>query len=280
MESTGEEMAKPTRHASDPEHVANSWELTQLAPMSIENAKSRSAQHISESRTIEEQDNPRTPSDPFRSMLRDHNVTQDGAATPRDVMVALTYGLELVRHGAMLVAFEGRPQLANRAALAILGKKDGLSMARTGLVAERTADTKLLQTLLHEAIRHPELGEPKDSPITLPRKSTHHALIVRVVPGPGLDCWPGTDNRTALMKMYDQDMGLAVDAGVLIRLYGLTRGEAALVEHLVQGRSIEDAAAELFISTHTARTHLKRIFMKTDTHRQTELVVRILSAVL
>jgi DNA-binding CsgD family transcriptional regulator len=36
----------------------------------------------------------------------------------------------------------------------------------------------------------------------------------------------------------------------------------------------------LFISPHTARTHLKRIFMKTDTHRQTELVVRMFSAVL
>lgn len=208
------------------------------------------------------------------------HVGEDLEATSHDVLVALTYGLELVRHGAMLVASEGRPQLANRAALAILEKKDGLSLARTGLVADRTADTKLLQKLLQEAIKAPELGEPKDSPITLPRRAAHNALIVRVVPGPGLDCWPGTDNRTALLKVYDQDMGLEVDAGTLVRLYGLTRGEAALATHLVQGKSIDDASDALFISTHTARTHLKRIFMKTDTHRQTELVVRILAAVL
>jgi hypothetical protein len=172
-------MAKPTRHASDTEHTAKSWELTQLTPMSIENATSRSAQHISDSRTIDAKDNPSMPSDAFLTAFRDHNMTTDGAATPRDVMVALTYGLELVRHGAMLVAFEGQPQLANRTALAILGKKDGISMARAGLVAERTADTKLLQKLLQEAISNPELGEPKDSPISLPRKSAHHALIVR-----------------------------------------------------------------------------------------------------
>jgi DNA-binding CsgD family transcriptional regulator len=273
-------MAKPTRHAPDAENTANAWELTQLAPMPMENTKSKPSQHNSESPSVETQDNLRMPYDAFQSSLRVHNMTKDGAATPRDVMIALTYGLELVRHGAMLVAHEGRPQLANRTAMAILEKKDGLSIARTGLIAERTADTKLLQQLLHEAIKSPELGEPKDSPITLPRKSANHALIVRVVPGPGLDCWTGDDNRTALMKMYDQDMGLEVDAGVLVRLYGLTRGEASLAAHLVQGKSIEDAAAELFISPHTARTHLKRIFMKTDTHRQTELVVRILSAVL
>jgi DNA-binding CsgD family transcriptional regulator len=48
----------------------------------------------------------------------------------------------------------------------------------------------------------------------------------------------------------------------------------------LRGKSIEEAAEQLFISPHTARTHLKRIFMKTDTHRQTELVVRMFSTVL
>jgi DNA-binding CsgD family transcriptional regulator len=201
----------------------------------------------------------------------------DGAASSRDVMIALTYGLDLVRNGAMLVASEGYPQLANRAALAILEKKDGLSLAKTGLVADRASDTHLLRKLLDEAITTPERGEPKGSPITLPRKAAHSALIVRVVPGPGLDCWPGTESRAALMTLYDQDMGLEVDEPVLCKLYGLTRGEAGLAAHLLKGKSIEEAAEALFISPHTARTHLKRIFMKTDTHRH-ELVVRMFSS--
>jgi len=195
----------------------------------------------------------------------------------QDVMIALTYGLDLVRNGAMLVASEGYPQLANRAALAILEKKDGLSLSKTGLVADRASDTHLLRKLLDEAITTPERGEPKGSPITLPRKAAHSALIVRVVPGPGLDCWPGTESRAALMTLYDQDMGLEVDEPVLCKLYGLTRGEAGLAAHLLKGKSIEEAAEALFISPHTARTHLKRIFMKTDTHRH-ELVVRMFSS--
>jgi DNA-binding CsgD family transcriptional regulator len=73
---------------------------------------------------------------------------------------------------------------------------------------------------------------------------------------------------------------LEVNETVLSQLYGLTRGEAALASYLLRGKSIEEASEELFISPHTARTHLKRIFMKTDTHRQTELVVRMFSAVL
>jgi DNA-binding CsgD family transcriptional regulator len=204
----------------------------------------------------------------------------DGLATPRDVLVALTYGLELVRHGAMLVADGGKPQVANSTAMAILQKKDGISLVRSSLVADRASDTRLLHKLLQDAMTSPESGEPKESPFALERKQAHSALIVRVVPGPGLECWPGPEHRTALLRLYDQDMGLVVDERALISLYGLTRGEAALAAKLVQGKSIEDAAGELFVSAHTARTHLKRIFMKTDTHRQPELVVRMMLTVL
>ena len=204
----------------------------------------------------------------------------DGLATPADILLALTYGLELVHHGAMLVAKGGRPQLANRAALSILQRKDGMSLAQTGLVAERAADTRLLHKLLEEAIHTPEAGEPRESPVILERKSARSPLMVRIVPGPGLECWRGTEQKTALMKLYDQDQGLVVNEKALISLYGLTRSEAAFAAKLVQGRSIEEAAQEMFISAHTARTHLKRIFMKTDTHRQPELVVRLLMIVI
>ena len=208
------------------------------------------------------------------------SIPSDGLATPTDVLLALTYGLELVHHGAMLVAKGGRPQLANRAALAILQRNDGISLAHMGLVADSAADTRLLHKLLEEAIHTPESGEPTESPVILERKSARSALMVRIVPGPGLDCWQGTEQRTALMKLYDQDQGLVVNERALISLYGLTRSEAAFAAKLVQGKSIAEAARAMFISEHTARTHLKRIFMKTDTHRQPELVVRLLMIVL
>lgn len=67
---------------------------------------------------------------------------------------------------------------------------------------------------------------------------------------------------------------------VLISLYSLRRSEAACAAKLVLGKSIEVAAQEMFISEHAARTHLKRIFMKTDTHRQPELVLRLLMILL
>jgi len=202
--------------------------------------------------------------------------SEAGARPSRDVLAALSYGLEMARCGAMLVTEAGQLQLANRTAFAMLQKKDGISLARTGLVAERSSDTRLLHRLLQQAIHSPQEGEPRESPFAVERKFASSSLIVRVTPGPGLDCWNAAERRTALLKVYDQDPGIVVDERALISVYGLTRGEASLAAKLVQGKSIEVAADELCISAHTARTHLKRIFMKTDTHRQPELLLRML----
>jgi len=206
--------------------------------------------------------------------------SQAGGSPSPDVMAALSYGLEMAHCGAMLVSEGAHLQLANRKAIEMLQKRDGISLIRAALVAERPSEMRLLHRLLQEAILSPECGEPRESPFTVERKYAHSCLVVRVAPGPGLECWPAPEQRTALLKVYDHDPGLTVDEHALTSIYGLTRGEAALAAKLVQGKSIETASDELFISAHTARTHLKRIFMKTDTHRQSELILRMLITVL
>jgi len=60
--------------------------------------------------------------------------------------------------------------------------------------------------------------------------------------------------------------------------FGLTPSEARLALRLVTGKTLRSAAAELHISYETARTQLKRIFGKTGTCRQAELVVAIVTA--
>jgi DNA-binding CsgD family transcriptional regulator len=66
-------------------------------------------------------------------------------------------------------------------------------------------------------------------------------------------------------------------AELLRRLFGLTPAEARLSERLVQGRTVDEAARDLDISTGTARIHLKSVFAKTGVSRQTELVAKILA---
>jgi DNA-binding CsgD family transcriptional regulator len=56
------------------------------------------------------------------------------------------------------------------------------------------------------------------------------------------------------------------------RLYGLTGGELRVLLALAQGLGAKEAADMLGISEPTVRTHLQRIFSKTDTPRQADLL--------
>ena len=56
------------------------------------------------------------------------------------------------------------------------------------------------------------------------------------------------------------------------RLHGLTGGELRVLLALTQGPGAKEAADMLGVSEPTVRTHLQRLFSKTSTSRQTELL--------
>jgi len=74
----------------------------------------------------------------------------------------------------------------------------------------------------------------------------------------------------------DPDQTVAMDQEELQRLLQLTPAEAALVRCLVGGLSLEEAAVALSVSLETVRTRLKDVFMKTNTHRQADLIRLVL----
>jgi DNA-binding NarL/FixJ family response regulator len=73
---------------------------------------------------------------------------------------------------------------------------------------------------------------------------------------------------------------LAAEGGLgehLRQLYGLSPAEARLALELTSGKSLEAAASRFCITTATARTQLRRLFAKTGTGRQADLIREILS---
>ena len=62
----------------------------------------------------------------------------------------------------------------------------------------------------------------------------------------------------------------------LRRLYSLTPSEGRLAELLAAGYGLPRACRQLGVGLNTVRTHLQRIFSKTDTHHQSELVALLL----
>ena len=68
-------------------------------------------------------------------------------------------------------------------------------------------------------------------------------------------------------------------ANFLEERFHLTHAEARLVVHLVAGASLRSCAKALGIKYETARSYLKSAFLKTGTHRQAELVLRVFHTV-
>jgi DNA-binding CsgD family transcriptional regulator len=60
--------------------------------------------------------------------------------------------------------------------------------------------------------------------------------------------------------------------------HGLTPAECCVAQRLCAGADLERIARELAISRNTVRGHLKQIFCKTRSHRQAELICKLLSA--
>jgi DNA-binding CsgD family transcriptional regulator len=110
------------------------------------------------------------------------------------------------------------------------------------------------------------LGEP----ILLPRTGRGPLLAY---PGrlPAMMANPLADCQ-AIVVLVDPDQRGSPQCSNLRSIFKLTEAEARLAVCLASGESIEIAAEELSISPLTARTQLKAIFAKTDTHRQSELV--------
>lgn len=85
---------------------------------------------------------------------------------------------------------------------------------------------------------------------------------------------PVRNDGSVLNVVFICDPGrqLAVSDAALRELYDFTTAEARLAGELMNGCTVDEAAEKLRIKPNTARSHLKRIFVKTDTKRQGELV--------
>jgi DNA-binding CsgD family transcriptional regulator len=64
-------------------------------------------------------------------------------------------------------------------------------------------------------------------------------------------------------------------APIIIEAYKLTAREQTIVQAVARGLTNQEIAAELFLSTHTVRDHLKAIFAKLDVSTRGELVARL-----
>lgn len=89
----------------------------------------------------------------------------------------------------------------------------------------------------------------------------------------------GEGDAGAVLFVSDPQEQTIADSDAIRMAFGLTPTEARVTALLASGLSLTEAAKVLNIGVGTARVHLKRIFSKTGTNRQAELVSLVLGTV-
>ncbi|WP_038247184.1 alpha/beta fold hydrolase [Ghiorsea bivora] len=143
------------------------------------------------------------------------------------------------------------------------------------------ANTPQNTTLLHQHIQQLSDGSSQEDGISL--------SLVQGANQPTLSIWISTMLNQNTPEHAEQNL-IAIyiisscikpeyDTLVLQKHFGLTAAETHLTKTLTNGcHNLVEAADTIGISVHTARTHMKRIFAKTQCSSQVELVKMILTS--
>lgn len=183
--------------------------------------------------------------------------------------------------GVVLVAADRTVQFANAEAERILGQEDGLWRDQVGhLRAAAPDDDQRLLAGVRSAVAGagpgPGAGGDRGGVLSLRRRSgerPYSVLVGAVRPPSGL-FGPGEPNAI----LFISDRGSRQPSGELLaETFGLTPAESRLLQALLQGQGLTDAAARLGVSVNTAKTHLRALFEKLECSRQADLIQAVIS---
>lgn len=172
--------------------------------------------------------------------------------------------------GVIAADKSGKVLVANQTAIEELDRGKGLLMRGSQLHASApNIDTKLQAAVVAAA------KNPKHSGETLVVRRGGHLAPIWIVVAPlgrTLREVVGQEHQVALIFLSLPERLNQPLVTMLKTCYGLTLSEEKLALLIFEGLRLTDAAAHLGVSLNTARTHMKRIYTKTKTNHQSELV--------
>lgn len=199
-------------------------------------------------------------------------------------IAASSAALDRLPFGVVQLSASGRLVTANRAALAMLGERDGLLLATAGVHAAQAGDDARLQRAIRCAARATagDAGCGAGDYLRILRPSGRQPYAVVAAPL-GLDrgfersVLTGEHTAAVLLLITDPEAAPRIESQALSTLFGLTPAEARLVSLLATGLPLPAIARRLGVSFETARTQLARARAKTDTVSQVDLVRLVLT---
>ena len=191
-------------------------------------------------------------------------------AQQRASLADLRMALDVAPFGVFRVDARGRVLARNRQGEALVSMENGLTERSGCLSAQCEEDAQALRRAIARSTGDTNDASDVPGPVMVHRPSGR-PLTVFCVPSSEGD--RGIGPRTATVFAIDPETDATPPASLLRQLYHLTAAEARLALLVGRGATLQEASNRLETSIHTTRTHLKRIFAKTETRRQSDLVL-------
>ncbi|WP_235624381.1 MULTISPECIES: helix-turn-helix transcriptional regulator [Mycolicibacterium] len=206
----------------------------------------------------------------LQQALRAQGALENFAHEDADLHAAL----DSVDHGIVVVGPNAQVLNLNAEAEKALRGDDGLRITSGRLTAVNATTNRTLNRALHSALTGTSDNIRGGYSLTVQRPSDTRPFVLHILP---LHRHEEPDRRRALVVLVDPAHEPEPSTALLQRLYHLTRTEADIALRVAHGAEPKHIAEDLSISITTVRTHLHRVFDKTDTHRQVELVRLLLT---
>lgn len=182
----------------------------------------------------------------------------------------LSQALDQLNSGVILLFADGQIVHTNSVAEDILAERSALYVANGFLRGRKKVTTLQIQEILEDLTANVGVLTSSAREVCLERGTDETDAIV----GSFRLLRNHSFGRPVIALFITRRANSATPYSLtgLAQTYDLTRAETRTLEHIVCGSVIADAAKSCVVSKNTVKTHLQKIFEKTGTSRQTDLL--------
>ena len=187
---------------------------------------------------------------------------------------SLAAALDLLTCSVIIVDAEGMLLYANRAAEHLLSRSGPLFGLRGRIGCRPHELNKALLKAIHDATSSPAMLEPGICRgIVLPTEEGT-TLAIHVVPIASANNWGdvGISSAAAALFIANDNSTASPPLDSFAARHGLTRMETRVLAEILAGEGLRRVSERLEIGATTARSHLQKVFLKTGTSKQAQLI--------
>jgi DNA-binding CsgD family transcriptional regulator len=188
--------------------------------------------------------------------------------------LAALAALDEVSCGVMWLDQGGALLTANKGARRMLERGDGLRIDGGRVIATTEREKGKLTEVIRQVCAETTIIPGDAVTLTLHRSGQQSDLLARITAAhrPAGSVVFAHDRASVMLFLIDPDCHPLIDEQLLRHVYGLTKSEGHFAALLATGEDLDKIADRLCVSRNTVRTHLQRVYLKTDTRRQGDLI--------